>query len=187
VSSPSYRGYRVPEKSILTGTLAKKIQIKGRLEMEIGQIGATIALALLLVVLTLASSFLGWEGLPLILRGSVIALIAWGGKMAIFDHPGGMKHADWLVLWYRYRNRKQAGQLDYRPQNRRRARLHRAQRLAVGDDEKQINIEDVTTGIAVASGLTSERLTPAELTSLATQEALPNGGTQWWERNNSAA
>ncbi len=180
--NPNY-GYRVPEKSILTGTLAKKVQIKGRLEMEIGEIGATITLAIFLIVLLLATSFLGWDGLPLILRLSVIGLIGWGGKMAIFDHPGGMKYADWLWLWYRYRSRKQAGELDYNPERSRRARLRRAEPKVVERDAEPLKS---ATGVPVASGWAAAPLAADQIT-----QASAGGGQAErigrWERNNSAA
>lgn len=143
--------YRVPEKSILTGQLAKKIQIVGRLELELGEIAACLGLGIFLVLLFLATSFMGWSGIMIVIRMGVIGLIGAGGRMAIFDQPGGMKYADWLWLWYRYRSRKSAGQLDYTPRRHRRARIHRASRpsdsdkLLKGDNQLSLPTE-VTYG-----------------------------------------
>lgn len=136
-------GYKVPEKSILTGTVAKKIPIKGQLELSVGEIVASIGLLLILGVIVLLTLFMGWDILPIAIRIGLITMVGGFGKMVIFDRPGEMKYGDWLMLWYRYRSRKAAGQLDYVPTSQRRAYIHRRNRNppAAGNQEQPGIIE----------------------------------------------
>lgn len=119
--------YATPEPGIVRGDVAKQVPIFGRIALTMGEIGACLAVAALIIILFFLTQFLGFDGLWLVARMFFLGGVAAAGRMIIFERPGGMKYGDWLLMWLDFQVKRRSGKLRYRRPPRSRATIRRAQ------------------------------------------------------------